>query len=317
MAKRVIYLAGGCFWGLEKLMRSLPGVTDAVSGYANGRTENPTYQEVCGGTTGHRETVRVTYDPEKTSLDALLFAYFSVIDPTTPDRQGHDTGTQYQTGIYTVDEESRRTVERIVEIERQNHERFCVEIAPLTRFYPAEEYHQRYLEKNPGGYCHILPGEIRALARARIDPGRYARPPREALKEKLTPEQFAVTQQGATEAPFQNAYWSHRDRGIYVDAATGEPLFSSTDKFASACGWPAFSAPIDPGVVRYKEDRSHGMRRVEVRSRAGGSHLGHVFEGESDAPGGVRYCINSAALRFIPYDEMDAAGYGDLKDLVK
>ena len=204
-----------------------------------------------------------------------------------------------------------------MEIERQNHESFCVEIAPLSRFYPAEEYHQRYLEKNPSGYCHILPGEISSLSKGRVDPGRYVRPPREALKKNLTPEQFAVTQQGATEAPYQNAYWSHHARGIYVDAATGEPLFSSTDKFDSACGWPAFSAPIDPGVVRYKEDRSHGMHRIEVRSRAGGSHLGHVFKGESEAPGGVRFCINSAALRFIPYEEMDAAGYGNLKDLVK
>lgn len=315
--EKVIYLAGGCFWGMEKLMQSLSGVQSVVSGYANGHTDDPTYPKVCAGDTGYRETVRVTYRPEEISLDAILFAYFAVIDPTVRNRQGNDSGTQYQTGIYYADDQSRETVERIAAIEKGRTEAFYVEIAPLTRFYEAEEYHQNYLDKNPGGYCHISPKEIETLSGAIIDPGDYQRPAQELLKQKLTQEQYAVTQEADTEQPFENAFWDSHERGIYVDIVTGEPLFRSTDKFDSSCGWPAFSAPIDPNVVVYEKDESHGMERVEVRSRAGDSHLGHVFYGESGTPDGVRYCINSASLRFIPYDQMDAEGYGDLKALVQ
>ena len=313
MEEKTIYLAGGCFWGLERLMRALPGVTGATSGYANGHTEAPAYREVCGGKTGYRETVRVIYDPQKISLDAI--AYFAAIDPTVQNRQGNDVGTQYQTGVYYVDEESRAAAMRVAEVERGRHDLFLVEIAPLTRFYEAEEYHQNYLEKNPDGYCHIAPEKIGVIAQAVVDPGGYQRPARETLKKKLTAEEYAVTQQSGTEPPFRNAYWDHHERGVYVDVATGEPLFVSSDKFDSGCGWPAFSAPIDPNVIITKSDESHGMKRLEVRSRAGDSHLGHVFYGESGAPGGVRYCINSAALRFVPYAKMEAEGYSYLKYL--
>lgn len=315
--ERVVYLAGGCFWGMEKLMRSLCGVTDVVCGYANGHADAPTYREVCAGGTGCREAVRVTYDSRKTSLEAILFAYFAVVDPAAENRQGNDIGPQYQAGVYYADEESRLIVQRVAELERKRAKAFHVEIAPLTRFYMAEEDHQRYLDKHPGGYCHISPDQIKALAQSAVDPAAYARPAQETLRKRLTREQYAVTQEDATEPPFRNAYWDGDARGIYVDVATGEPLFCSTDKFDSGCGWPAFSAPIDPCVVRYREDRSLGAKRIEVRSRAGNSHLGHVFYGEASAPGGVRYCINSAALRFIPYERMEAEGYGFLMKAVR
>ncbi|MEG0048945.1 MAG: peptide-methionine (S)-S-oxide reductase MsrA [Clostridia bacterium] len=315
--EQTIYLAGGCFWGMEKLMQGLNGVMDVVSGYANGHTPNPTYEAVCGGDTGYRETVKVQYDANQISLDAILFAYFAVIDPTVQNRQGNDSGEQYQTGIYYADEESRLNVERVAEIEKGRSKAFYVEIAPLQRFYDAEEYHQNYLDKNPGGYCHISPKEISALSGSLIDPGDYQRPAKELLKERLSKEQYAVTQEADTERPFQNAFWNNHERGIYVDVATGEPLFRSSDQFESACGWPAFSAPIDPNVVILEKDDSIGMERVEVRSRAGDSHLGHVFYGESEAPEGVRFCINSAALRFVPYEQMDAEGYGYLKAIVE
>ncbi len=314
--ENVIYLAGGCFWGMEKLMQSLPGVTDAVSGYANGTcAADANYPTVCGGQTGFRETVRVEYDPARTSLDALLLAYFYVIDPSVEDRQGNDAGSQYQTGIYYTNDVAGAAVERIAALESSRVEKFAVEIGPLRNFYPAEEYHQDYLSKNPGGYCHIPTEEIELLSRLTIDPGDYRRPADEVIREKLTDEQYRVTQENGTERPYANEYWDFHGRGIYVDVVTGEPLFSSLDKFDSSCGWPAFSAPIEAPAVVEEEDDSHGMTRTEVRSRAGNSHLGHVFEGDPDSPNGTRYCINSAALRFVPYEDMEAQGYGYLLNL--
>ncbi len=314
-SNKTIYLAGGCFWGMEKLMQSIPGVLDAVSGYANGSGEaDATYKTVCTGRTGFRETVRVTYDPFRVSLDRLLFAYFEVIDPTAVNKQGHDTGTQYQAGVYYADTESQATVERIFAIERARTPHFAVEMGPLKNFFPAEEYHQDYLDKNPGGYCHIPFADIARLSKSTIDAGRYARPREERISSGLTPEQYAVTQKSATEPPFTSEFYKGTAKGLYVDVVTGEPLFTSEDKYASSCGWPAFAKPVESSVVVAREDWSHGMHRVEVRSRAGNSHLGHVFEGDSESPSGTRYCINGAALRFVPYDALDAQGYGYLKE---
>jgi len=314
----VIYLAGGCFWGLEKLMQSLPGVVDVVSGYANGKADIvPSYTVVSTGVTGYRETVRVEYDPEVISLDAILFAYFHVIDPTIQNQQGNDIGTQYQTGVYYTDEASRTTVERIGAIEQARHEKFVVEFEPLERFYDAEEYHQDYLVKNPLGYCHISSDEMNSVAEMIVDPGKYPLPPLAEIKAKLTEQQFNVTQEDATEIAFMNEYWDNHERGMYVDIVTGEPLFSSADKFDSGTGWPSFTKPIDENTVRFIEDFSYDMVRVEARSRAGNSHLGHVFYNDPVSPTGTRYCINSAALRFIPYEEMEAEGYTYLMGFVE
>ena len=314
--ENVIYLAGGCFWGMEQLMQSIPGVIDAQSGYANGTCEaDATYQTVCKGDTGFRETVRVEYDPEQVSLDALLLAYFYVIDPTVQNRQGNDRGSQYQTGVYYTNESARETVERIADIERGRSEKFFVEIGPLRNYYPAEEYHQNYLEKNPNGYCHIPRAEMELFSRLRIDPGDYQKPAAESIRDTLTAEQYRVTQESGTKRAFTGELWDKFEKGIYVDIVTGEPLFSSTDKFESGCGWPAFTKPIESPAVVERDDLSHGMRRTEVRSRAGDSHLGHVFTGDPESPNGVRYCINSAALRFVPYARMEAEGYGYLLNL--
>jgi len=187
--ENVIYLAGGCFWGMEQLMQSIPGVIDAQSGYANGTCEaDATYQTVCEGGTGFRETVRVEYDPEQVSLDALLLAYFYVIDPTVQNRQGNDRGSQYQAGVYYTNDKARETVERIADIERGRSEKFFVEIGPLRNYYPAEEYHQNYLEKNPNGYCHIPRAEMELFSRLRIDPGDYRKPAAETIRDTLTAE---------------------------------------------------------------------------------------------------------------------------------
>jgi len=314
---KVIYLAGGCFWGMEKLMQSIPGVVNVVSGYANGIAgEAPDYKSVSTGQTGYRETVRVEYKPDQVSLDALLFAYYHVIDPTVKDAQGNDIGTQYQTGVYYVDEESKQTVERITDIVKGRYDKFYVEVEPLERFYDAEEYHQNYLDKNPGGYCHISRAEMSTISSMIIDPGKYPRPMEEKIKEMLTDAQFRVTQQNGSEPAFQNEYWDNHERGIYVDVVTGEPLFSSSDKFDSGTGWPSFSKGIDENTFFLRVDSTYGMTRTEVRSRAGNSHLGHVFYNEPASPSGTRFCINSAALRFIPLEEMESEGYGYLLDYV-
>ena len=311
----VIYLAGGCFWGMEKLMQSIPGVLDAESGYANGTgAQDADYKTVCSGKTGFRETVKVTYDSARVTLDQLLFAYFEVVDSTAVNRQGHDIGTQYQAGIYYADAESQATVERIAAIERARTPRFSVEIGPLVNYFPAEEYHQDYLDKNPNGYCHIPFAEIARLSKTKIDAGRYQKPDREVLQKKLTAEQYAVTQESATERPFTSAFYGSKQRGLYVDIVTGEPLFTSDDMYHSSCGWPSFTRPVEPSVVVERTDSSHCMHRTEVRSRAGNSHLGHRFEGDAESPNGTRYCINGASLRFIPFEELDAQGYGFLKE---
>ena len=314
-----IYLAGGCFWGVEHYMARVYGVYDAVSGYANGNTENPTYQEVIWKNTGHAETVHVRYDPERVNLEKLLTHFFQIIDPTLLNQQGNDRGTQYRTGIYYTDEADKSFIDLVVAKEQERYdEPIVTEVEPLKNFTVAEEYHQDYLEKNPDGYCHI---EFDSLENQEIpsliDPTLYPKPSDEDIKKMLTKEQYRVTQGNGTEMAYSNEYWDLYDPGIYVDIVTGEPLFSSADKYDSMCGWPSFTKPIDPAVVLEYEDTSYNMIRTEVRSRSGDSHLGHVFNDGPIDRGGLRYCINSAAIKFIPQAEMEAAGYGYLVHLTK
>ncbi|WP_425481813.1 peptide-methionine (R)-S-oxide reductase MsrB [Anaerotalea alkaliphila] len=310
-----IHLAGGCFWGVEAYMQRIPGVMDAVSGYANGNTENPSYEDLVYRNSGHAETVRVLYDPEVVELKTLLAHYFRIVDPTSLNRQGNDRGVQYRTGIYYTDPGDLDTIRSMMAHVQSSHAKpLAVEVLPLAHFYPAEEYHQDYLDKNPGGYCHI---DLRLADAPVVEGEPYPKPGQEELRDKLTPLQFSVTQESATERPFTGEYWNTRAKGIYVDVATGEPLFSSAAKFDSGCGWPSFTRPLAPEVVRYASDASHGMRRVEVRSRSGDSHLGHVFEDGPKEAGGLRYCINSASLEFIPREEMETRGYGHLLDQVE
>ena len=319
-ASKVIYLAGGCFWGLEAYMQKLNGVEDAISGYANGKTENPSYYDL--KTSGHAETVKVLYNPEIISLEDILAHYLRVVNPVSINKQGNDVGTQYRTGIYYTDEAEKAIIENVLAKEQTKHDKpIAIEVEPLRQFYEAEEYHQDYLEKNPGGYCHIdLSLADKPLDKDEepiIDSSRYIKPSDEELKKNLTDIQYDVTQNSATERAFSHEYHDSFKRGIYVDITTKEPLFSSTDKFESGCGWPSFSKPISKDVVKYFEDNSHFMHRTEVRSRSGNAHLGHVFNDGPKELGGQRYCINGASLEFIPYDEMDEKGYGYLKYLVK
>lgn len=298
---KTIYFAGGCFWGTEHFFKQISGVVATTAGYANSRVLDPSYKDVCTGTTMAAEAVEVRYDPSRVGLRTLIAMYFLTIDPLSVNRQGNDIGTQYRTGIYYTDERQRHVAEEAVKsLSDSLRKQVAVEVMPLLNFYPAEEYHQDYLEKTPGGYCHINP---ELFARAR-NIGR------------LTPEQEAVTRHSATEPPFHNAYWDEDRDGIYVDVTTGEPLFLSTDKFNSGCGWPSFTRPISAKSLSEIPDTSHGMTRTEVRSTIGDAHLGHLFNDGPRERGGLRYCINSAALRFIPLEEMEKEGYGSYISLL-
>ncbi|MGE5627377.1 MAG: peptide-methionine (R)-S-oxide reductase MsrB [Solirubrobacterales bacterium] len=310
--KKEIYFAGGCFWGTEKYLENIQGVVSTEVGYANGNTSNPTYEEVCHYNTGHAEAVKVEYDNEKISLPFLLELYYEVINPVSINRQGNDIGTQYRTGIYFIDHEDESVIlESINNLQKKYKEKLAIEVEPHKNYTRAEEYHQKYLNKNPNGYCHIRLDKFNQVKKA-IDPAhRFKKKTEAELEKTLDSLQFAVTQKNGTEPPFKNEYYNLFKEGIYVDVTTGEPLFVSTDKFESGCGWPSFSKPIDDSLILEVTDKSHGMLRTEVRSKIGNAHLGHVFPDGPKERGGLRYCINSASLRFIPKESMEQEGYGD------
>lgn len=304
---KTIYLAGGCFWGMQSYFEGVQGVVTTVVGYANANRPHPRYEDV---DSDYAETLQVDYNESICPLTFLLELYFDVIDPTSLNKQGGDVGRQYRTGIYYVDEEDAPIIKDALDrLALKYTLPIVVENGPLENFYPAEEYHQNYLRKNPAGYCHIGRAKIVKVRNAKyID--------KEALRARLSEMQYFVTQEKGTEPPFRNEYYDHYERGIYVDVVDGTPLFLSSDKFESGCGWPAFSAPIDVSALNYFDDYSHGMERVEVTSKSSGAHLGHLFQ---DAPvelGGERYCINSAALRFIPIERMEEEGYAHYMELI-
>ena len=285
--QEVIYLAGGCFWGIEAFISRLKGVNATEVGYANGIDLAPTYEKVCTGKTGHAETVKATYNPEIISLKEILENFFRIIDPYSKNRQGADIGTQYRTGIYWQEHSQGKTVLNFLkEKQRKTSKRIFVEARPISNFYPAESQHQKYLERNPEGYCHV---DLNL-----IDDEEFSH---------LSKEEYEITQLAMTEPPFSGKYDNFFEDGIYVDVVDGEVLFSSEDKFDSGCGWPAFSKPISEDAITKNRDFSYGATRIEVRSRKANSHLGHLF---NDGPGGSRrYCINSNALKFIPKSEVD------------
>ncbi len=301
------YFAGGCFWCIVDPYSSMPGVEKVTAGYMGGHTENPTYEEVCSETTGHKEAVEIVYDESLLSYEKLVEVFFKNIDPTDPGGQFADRGTSYQTAIFTDSPAEKEAVQRHIKA-LESSGRFkkpiVTEILDMAPFYPAEDHHQMYHLKNPFHYQAYKKGSGRAdylkeTWSMKID--------KEAMKKKLTKRQFNVVFENGTEPPFENEYHDFKGEGIYVDIVTGDPLFSSTDKFDSGSGWPSFTKPIQP--IEEKLDTSHGMRRIEVRTKASDIHLGHVFEDGPADKGGLRYCINSAALRFIAKEDLEKEGY--------
>ncbi len=314
--------AGGCFWCVEAPFEGLDGVISVVSGYAGGKEKNPTYGDVSSGKTSHRESVQITFDPQVISYSELVDIFWQTYDPTDVGGSFFDRGTQYESAIFYHDAEQKKVAEES-KARLDKSKRFSKPVATpvikYTNFYPAEEYHQDYYKKNPTEYYSYRTGSGRdAFIKKHwpeLSEKKYPAASKADLKKNLTPLQYEVTMEDATEFAFQNEYNGNKKSGIYVCIVSGAPLFSSADKYESGSGWPSFTKPIDARVIDKPIDKTLGMERVEVRSKLGKSHLGHVFY-DGPTPTGLRYCMNSASMKFIPKEEMEAKGYGDYLWLV-
>lgn len=309
--EREIVLAGGCFWGVEGYFQKVRGILDTEVGYANGTSEKASYRDL--KKTDHAEAVRIRFDANEIHPAEIIDRFFRIIHPFSVNKQGNDVGRQYRTGIYYETDDFRDIGEEFAaEYEAHYKKKVAVEIEPLRHFIPAEPEHQDYLMRTPGGYCHIN----LASAGFKLYPGKE-KPSDEALKKTLSPLSYDVTQRSATERPGTSEFLGNQKPGIYVDIVTGQPMFSTDDAFDSGCGWPSFTKPITTDALLFLSDSSYGMFRTEVRSTNGDSHLGHVFDDGPRDDGGLRYCINGAALRFVPFEDMEKEGYGELKPYVR
>lgn len=305
--EKTIYLAGGCFWGVEGYFQKINGINSTDTGYANGNSNSTTYNNLKNS--DHAETVKIDYDISKISLEEILLHYFRIIDPKSINKQGNDIGRQYRTGIYYTDENDKKIIDKIMKYEEEKHGELAVEVQELKNFVLAEDYHQDYLKNNPSGYCHI---NLKMASEPLMDED-YPIPSKEELKTKLSEEDYDVIVNAGTERSHTSKLNDEYRKGIYVDKVSKEPLFASKDKFDAGCGWPSFSKPIVTDKLKESKDTSHGMIRTEVRSKNSNSHLGHVFDDGPKESGGLRYCINGASLEFVPYEEMDEKGYGEYK----
>lgn len=306
------YFAGGCFWCMGEPFDSYPGVISVTAGFMGGDEENPTYEAVVAGFTGHKEVVEIIYDPNILTYRKMLDIFWRNIDPSDEGGQFADRGPSYESAIFTTTtaqfDEAQASKQALAASGRFKH--IVTPILPAKSFYRADDHHQQYHKTNALHYRLYKKGSGRS---AFLETHWVEKPKPKELKNRLTKMQFYVTQENGTEPPFNNEFWNNKETGIYVDVVSGEPLFSSLDQYDAGCGWPSFTKPIHS--VKERMDASHGMRRIEVRSQRADAHLGHVFDDGPEETGGLRYCINSASLRFISVKDLEAEGYGEYRVL--
>ncbi len=314
--------AGGCFWCVEAPFEDVDGVISVLSGYSGGKEKNPTYAEVSSGKTSHRESIQITFDPEVISYSELVDIFWQTFDPTDVGGSFFDRGSQYESAIFFHNDSQKKVAEESKERLDQSgkfKKPIATPIIKYTNFYAAEDYHQDYSDKNPEEYKAYKIGSGRQECILTnwpvISEGVYPAKSKADLKKELTPLQYKVTMENATELSFKNELNDNHEAGLYVCIVSGAPLFSSKDKYESGSGWPSFTKPIDARALDKPIDKTDGMTRVEIRSKYGKSHVGHSFY-DGPEPTNLRYCMNSAAMKFIPKGEMEAKGYGDYLWLV-